>query len=421
MAEPREREGELSTVPPAIPPRIIITTAAALGHFHPLAAAAAALQSRGAEVRFASSPSFCQQIALAGFDAIPCGMDWQTRDLGETWPDFRSVPRNERNTWINEVMWAQRLPEAMIPDLTDAVDQWRPSLILSGRAELAGPTVGDYAGIPYASTSAGRVIGLREFIASTSKGRDALRRSLGLGPDPDGLALYRHLYVNFIPDMFLPDDGFSLPTRCDVQPPTFEDPVGSAPDWLLRLEPGSVIYVTLGSILGEIWSEVFQTAIEAVADIGYSVVVTVGPRGNPDAISQRHPGVHVERYIPQRFVVERAALVICHGGVNTLLGALSRAVPVLIVPTEQSDQRWNADRCVLRGLGLAVNIEDADRRTIRQAAHTILTESRFRRAAATYRDELLRLPTVDHGVDRLLRLASSEDPAAHCRPMAPRC
>lgn len=421
MAEPREREGELSALRPAKTPRIIVTTVAALGHFHPLAAVAAALQTRGAQVRFASSPGFCQQITLAGFNAFDCGMDWQSRDLGKTWPDFRSVPRNERNTWINEVMWAQRLPEAMIPDLIDAVDEWQPSLILSGRAELAGPTVAEYAGIPYASTSAGRVIGLQEFIVSTGKGREALRRGLGLGPDPAGQALYRHLYLNFIPDMFLPDDGFSLPTRYDIQPPNFEDPAGNAPDWLLRLKPGSVIYVTLGSILGEIWSDAFRTAIEAVADMGYSVVVTVGHRGDPDAISPRHPDVYVERYIPQRFVLERAALVICHGGVNTLLGALSQAVPVLVVPTEQSDQRWNAERCVRRGLGLAVNIEEADRQTMRQAAQTILAESRFRRAATTYRDELFRLPTVDHAVDRLLRLASGEDPQAREKPTAPRC
>jgi UDP:flavonoid glycosyltransferase YjiC (YdhE family) len=408
-------------VPRAKPPRILVTTAAALGHFHPLAAVASALQARGAEVRFASSPSFCQQIALAGFDACPCGMDWQSRDLGETWPDFRSVPRNERNTWINEVMWAQRLPEAMIPDLVIAVDHWNPSLILSGRAELAGPTVGEHAGIPYASTSAGRVIGLREFIASTSKGREALRRGLGLGPDADGHALYRHLYLNFIPEMFIPDDGFSLSTRRDVRPPAFEDPTGRAPDWLLRLEPGSVIYVTLGSILGEVWTDVFRIAIDAVADLGYSVIVTVGHRGNPDALSSPHRGVHVERYIPQRFVLERAALVICHGGVNTLLGALSRAVPVLVVPTEQSDQRWNAERCVQRGLGLAVNIEDADPRRIRQSAQTILAESRFRRAAATYREELLRLPAVDHAVDRLLSLAGDEGSEANERPVAPGC
>jgi UDP:flavonoid glycosyltransferase YjiC (YdhE family) len=403
------------------PPRILVTTAAALGHFHPLAAVASALRARGAEVRFASSPSFCQQIVLAGFDAFPCGMDWQSRDLGETWPDFRSVPRDERNTWINEVMWAQRLPEAMIPDLIDAVDHWQPSLILSGRAELAGPTVGEHVGIPYTSTSAGRVIGLREFIASTSEGREALRRGLGLGPDADGRALYRYLYLNFIPDMFLPDDGFSLSTRCDIRPPAFEDPTGSAPDWLLRLAPGSVIYVTLGSILGEVWSDVFRIATDAVADMGYCVVVTVGHQGNPDALASPHPAVHVERYIPQRFVLERAALVICHGGVNTLLGALSQAVPVLVVPTEQSDQRWNAERCVQRGLGLAVNIEDAEPQTIRQAAQTILAESRFRQAAATYRDELQRLPAVGQAADRLLRLADGEESSANERPVAPGC
>lgn len=233
-------------------PRVLITTVAALGHFHPLAAVASALRARGAQVRFACSPGFCDQVAMSGFESAPCGMDWQSRDLSETWPDFRLVPKDDRNTWINSVLWARRLPQAMTPDLTKIIDNWQPSLILSGRAELAGPTVAESIGVPYATASTGRVIGLKEFITSTREGREELRRSLRLDPDPLGTSLYRHLYLNYIPEMFLPGDDLVLPTRHGLRPPSFEDPA-DAPEWLMDLGPRSVIYVTLGSIIGEVW------------------------------------------------------------------------------------------------------------------------------------------------------------------------
>jgi MGT family glycosyltransferase len=213
------------------------------------------------------------------------------------------------------------------------------------------------------------------------------------------------LYLNSIPDAFLPDADSPIPTRYDFRSPGFEESASTAPQWLLDLAPRSVIYVTLGSILGEVWSDVFQTAIEAVADLGYTVVVTVGHRGDPDALSVRHPGVHVERYIPQRFVLSRAALVICHGGVNTLVGALLQAIPVLVLPTEQSDQRWNASRCVEHGFGLAIDIEAADRQLIRAHARTILDDRQFQEAAETFRTEQLHLPSIEQAADRLLRLA----------------
>ena len=400
-------------------PRVLITTAAALGHFHPLAAVASNLREQDVPVRFASSPDFCRQIEAAGFEAVPCGMDWQSRDLAETWPEFGLVPRHERNSWINSVLWARRLPEAMIPELVRVVEGWAPSVILSGRAELAGPIVGELAGVPYASASAGRVIGLDEFIGETSRGRNDLRRALGLPPDPTGALLYRNLYLNFIPEMFLPARSAALSTTLDLRPPEFDDPVAGAPDWLLELGPRSVIYVTLGSILGEVRADAFHALIGAVRDLGYTVVVTVGHNGETSSLAARFPGVHVATYIPQRHILKRAALVVCHGGINTLLGALTHGVPVLVVPTEQSDQRWNAARCVDLGVGLSVDIETADAPTVREAAADVLGSPSSLNTARACMHEFRRLPTVEVAVRALLDLAAGKDAVALERRIRP--
>ncbi len=55
--------------------RVLFTTQPASGHFHPLVPLAQALVAAGHEVRFASSRSFCPDIAASGFTAIPAGLD----------------------------------------------------------------------------------------------------------------------------------------------------------------------------------------------------------------------------------------------------------------------------------------------------------------------------------------------------------
>ncbi len=171
------------------------------------------------------------------------------------------------------------------------------------------------------------------------------------------------------------------------------------------MEPGSITYVTLGSILGAVWPDAFERVVEAVAHLGKTVVVTVGRGGDCKALADRFPRVRVANYIPQRFVLDRAALVICHGGINTVLGALSHGVPVLVLPTEQSDQPWSAERCRQLGVGLSIDIEQADVSTIRESAST-LNESSYRQAATRWKDEMLRLAPMEDAVELLLQHAS---------------
>jgi MGT family glycosyltransferase len=220
--------------------------------------------------------------------------------------------------------------------------------------------------------------------------------------------MYRHLYLNQIPASFLPEeeDAAAIPTRRDFRPASFVEPRTEAPRWLLDMEPGSITYVTLGSILGAVWPDAFERVVEAVAQLGKTVVVTVGRGGDCKALADRFPRVRVANYIPQRFVLDRAALVICHGGINTVLGALSHGVPVLVLPTEQSDQPWNAGRCRQLGVGLSIDIEQADVPAIRESASALLNESSYRRSATRWQDEMLRLAPMEDAVELFFQLAS---------------
>ena len=55
--------------------RILFTTAAFSGHFHPLVPIARAAVTAGHDVAFACAASFVPTVARAGFPAFPAGFD----------------------------------------------------------------------------------------------------------------------------------------------------------------------------------------------------------------------------------------------------------------------------------------------------------------------------------------------------------
>jgi UDP:flavonoid glycosyltransferase YjiC (YdhE family) len=391
--------------------KVLITSQAALGHFHTLAALGASLVEGGHEVLFAAAPRFCDRIRASGFDARPAGIDWSSQDLSETWPEFREVPLTARNAWINQNLWADRIPRAMLPDVLGIAECWRPAVILSGRAEIAGSSAGELLGIPYATASAGRVIALTDFVAEMRSGRDRFRMDLGLPPDPDGTRLFQYLYLNFIPSSFLPADPKPWPTRHHFRPVTFDgERKERVPSWIGRLPPRSVIYVSFGANQGSQLFRVFEIVIEAVKCCGLNVIVTVGDGGLPNELRQPFPNVHVFRYIPQRFIIERAAVVVCHGGINTVLGALTHRVPLLVIPTEQSDQSWNAERCESLGLGIALDPAAICAESVRAAVDRVLNDERYRKATQQFGKSLDRLLPVQRGAEMIVRLAQDAIP-----------
>jgi UDP:flavonoid glycosyltransferase YjiC (YdhE family) len=50
------------------------------------------------------------------------------------------------------------------------------------------------------------------------------------------------------------------------------------------------------------------------------------------------PGVRVERWVNQDEVLARAAVVVCHGGYGTMIGALAAGTPFVVISLFASDQ-----------------------------------------------------------------------------------
>lgn len=156
---------------------------------------------------------------------------------------------------------------------------------------------------------------------------------------------------------------------------------------------------------------VLETIVAALRDEPLTLAVTVGRDRDPGELGVQPAHVHIARYIPQSLLLPHCRLVVCHGGHNTVLGALGAGVPVVIIPFA-ADQPLNARRCAALRVGRAVAPPALTPAVLRAAVRDVLDDPAYRANAARLQAELAALPGAEHGVRLLERVATEKAPLA---------
>ncbi|WP_345385353.1 macrolide family glycosyltransferase [Nonomuraea salmonea] len=144
-----------------------------------------------------------------------------------------------------------------------------------------------------------------------------------------------------------------------------------------------VLYASPGTVL-DAGPALLRTFAAALAPLGGTVVISTG-RTDPAALGPLPPNVLARRFVPQLEVLDRAALFVTHGGMNSVNEALHAGVPMLVLP-QGADQPLVARRVAELGAGLALAPHEADTEAVQVRAGLLLGEPRFRVAAYDLRD-----------------------------------
>lgn len=143
-----------------------------------------------------------------------------------------------------------------------------------------------------------------------------------------------------------------------------------------------VLYLSLGTVFSADPAVLRHLALE-LAPLGGSVVVSTG-QTDPDLLGTLPANVVARRSVPQLELMSRVAAFVTHGGMNSINEALFHGVPTVVIP-QGADQPLVAARVVELGAGLTVSPADLADGVVRTAARRLLTEDRFRVAAADLR------------------------------------
>ena len=103
----------------------------------------------------------------------------------------------------------------------------------------------------------------------------------------------------------------------------------------------------------------------------------------------------VVRYAPQLDLVKRAAAVITHAGLNTVLETLAEGVPMVALP-QGNDQPGVAARIAARGAGIVLRGRNVNAPQLRIAVQKVLEEYSYRASARQIQTAMQQIDGLDH-------------------------
>ena len=311
-------------------------------------------------------------IRRRGFDAAPIS----DRIEAITHDDWRAG--NPRAALARAVRIFTERADHDAPDLARAIDQERPDALLVdvnawGALAAAEAWAGPWAmfcpyplavrsrdvppfgpGLPPARGPLGRLRDqlLRPIVFGTLERTMAppinrIRDRLGLAPVGGADDIFGRapllLYLTAEPFEYPRSDW---PDNVVLVGPCAWDPPTDPPAWLDDIDRPIVLVTTSSEFQDD--TRLVRVALEALAEEPVAVLATL-PASDPARV--RTPAnARVERFIPHRPVLDRAACAVTHGGMGATQKALAHGVPVCAVPFGR-DQLEVARRVEVAGAG----------------------------------------------------------------------
>ena len=369
--------------------RVLVTSTSGVGHIHPMVPLASALQQAGHHVTWATGPESCARVEALGFPALPAGMDTRQRhaEFLRRCPEVVTAAPRAQRSYAYPFMFASIAAPRMFAELDPVFAAVDPDVVVHEPSELAAAPAAAARGIPHVGVGFGDLIP-EPLLAAASEHLTELWSTAAPAPPPS-CGLYDHLYLHQLPPALTtsPPTGPVRPMR----PLAFDGRTDDrAPEWTSALgSDRPCVYITFGTEVAA--RAPFPAVLAALDGAEVDAVVTVGPRLEPDGLGPVPRNVRVEQYVPQRFVLERAAAMVNHGGSGAVLGAAERGLPQLCLPIA-ADQFDNADAVARSGTGLMLEPHEIDEASLRAAIDHLLGDPSTRAAAAAVAIEITAMP-----------------------------
>ena len=174
-----------------------------------------------------------------------------------------------------------------------------------------------------------------------------------------------------------------------------------------QLDGRPLIYASMGTLQNG--SEaIFRTIAEACATLDSQLLISLGGRLDPARLGKLAGHPLVVNFAPQLEILKRAALVITHAGINTVLESLREGVPLVAIPLG-NDQPGMAARVKARGAGVVVPAHLLNAARLRKAVVMVLQETSYREAAQALQRSLQQIDGPGRAADlieQVLKLRS---------------
>jgi UDP:flavonoid glycosyltransferase YjiC (YdhE family) len=357
--------------------RILFSGRPAYGHLYPLMPLAFAARDAGHEVHFGTGEAFIEKVSALGFPTHKVGIS-----LVEAEEEARRRHGGDDVAELNITMFTDVLPRATLADIEPLIAELRPDLVIYENTDVGAAAAARDAGIPFVSHVIGRST------AMSVVERASARFGWLWGDDVPADPMNGDACIDIWPDGLRDEGTTTIPTLFRLRPVPWNEP-GTLPAWLDgRDRP--LVYLTLGTIAFGA-TAALRAAIDGLSRLPVDVLVARGP-GDPAALGEVPDNVHVTGFVPQSEVLQRADLIVHHGGSGTVLGALSAGLPQLVLP-QGADQFANAEAVETANAGRALFDEQVTADAVEDRVRLLLDDPSVREVVDRLRHEVAAMPT----------------------------
>jgi zeaxanthin glucosyltransferase len=145
-----------------------------------------------------------------------------------------------------------------------------------------------------------------------------------------------------------------------------------------KLTDKPLIYASMGTLQNQL-TDVFQAIASACVGLDAQLVISLGG-ASLDSLPALPGNPIVVSYAPQLALLERAAVVITHAGMNTALECLTYGVPMVAIPIT-NDQPGVAARIAWIGAGEIVPLSQLTAVNLQTALKLVLMQESYRQNA----------------------------------------
>jgi UDP:flavonoid glycosyltransferase YjiC (YdhE family) len=394
--------------------RALFTSHPAIGHFLPLTPVARAMAEAGHDVLFGTPVFLRPAVEAAGFRWVLAGVENDDPEMAPVRARMFELRGAEQRRYSGAHVFGGVRPRRLVPDILALAESWRPDLIVHDSAECGAMIAAELLGIPHATVEV-HPTAVSVFTSMVDEPLQTVRATFGLPPRSIQGLLDEYLTLVPFPPSLTPVGAPTAPVTRHFRGLPPDDRTIDLPDWLDRVGPRPLVYVSLGTVSRrERFSETFSKLLAGLQDADVEVVATVGHDFDPASLGPRPEQIHLERFLPLGALLPRCSLVVFHGGSGTLGHAIANGLPMVILPLG-ADQPENAARCAELGASRTLDQDNLTPEYVRDVVLDVLHTPSYRQTAERLRDEFDRLPGPEYAVELLERLSREKRPIPAAR------
>lgn len=190
-------------------------------------------------------------------------------------------------------------------------------------------------------------------------------------------------------------------TTAHVGALTLQATLDNQPAWMRQLDTDTpVVYITIGGGAGQVGTaRFFETVLEAFRDSPLQIVVSTSVKFKNQAPGATPRNISFFDWVPGPVMIQRADLVVFHGGYGTMMEILSSGKPSLTIPYH-SEQEGNGRRLQAFGCGCVRRLSLQEPRQVMRSwphgGYTFLVQDRYDLCADDLRQDVSALLDTEY-------------------------